>query len=105
MGGVGVGSGVVVVVGGIGGSHIHGCTQVWWKKLNFVPGAHDRLTNCWYPVHKKNRVGSSKSGHIVAKCSCVRHSGNICCAYDPAMRITTTSIELTRNKWLLSNHF
>lgn len=28
IGGVGVGSGVVVVVGGVGGSHIHGCTQV-----------------------------------------------------------------------------
>lgn len=33
-----------VVVGGTGGSHIHGCTHVWWKKLNFVPGAHDRLS-------------------------------------------------------------
>ncbi len=34
----------VVVTGGTGGSHIHGCTHVWWKKLNFVPGAHDLLS-------------------------------------------------------------
>lgn len=77
VGVVGVGSVVVVVVvsGGVGGSHIHGCTQVWWKKLNFVPGAHDRPTNLSNPVHIKYRVGSMKSGHIVANCSCVRHSG------------------------------
>lgn len=75
LGGVGVGSAVVVVVGGVGGCHIQGCTQVWWKKLNFVPGAHDRLTKLSNPVHKKYRVGSKKSGHSVGKCSGVRHSG------------------------------
>lgn len=59
-----------------GGCHIHGCTQVWWKPLNFVPGAHGRCFHVPTPVHWKYLVESPRSGQSRPNCSFV-HAGGL----------------------------